>query len=203
MKKFSGKNRVGFGGGLRRGSSGRRHEKDGGKVRISSGFLRGRVLKTPGTGTHPMGAREKLALFNMIAPHLVRAEVLDAFAGSGALGIEALSRGAQHVCFIESAPRAVEVMRENLGRLGLLEDAEIFVGRAGEYFTDRAFDVILADPPYDDFQVFEIENLGRFLKKDGILILSHPGEAPELAGLTLEKTNTYAMAHISIYVKNV
>ncbi len=153
--------------------------KSGGeKVRVTSGFLRGRVLKTPGEGTHPMGAREKLALFNMIAPEVMRATVLDLYAGSGALGIEALSRGAKQVVFVESARGAIEVIRDNLARLGLLENAIVLPMKAENFFTGSMFDVIIADPPYDDFKVRDIEKATMFLKDGGILVLSHPGEAP-------------------------
>jgi len=176
------------------------------EVRISAGILRGRKILTPGAGTHPMGKRERLALFNMITPHLVRAEVLDAFSGSGALGIEAFSRGARHVVFVESAPGAVSVIRENLRELGLLEDSEVFQGRVRDFARDfvnlgRKFDVVLADPPYDNFQVSEVESLTGLVKDGGILVLSHPEDAPLFSGLVLEKTRTYARSHISIYVK--
>ena len=71
-------------------------------IKITSGKFRGRVIKSPNSRlTHPMGAREKLALFNMINDFLPGAQVLDAFAGSGALGIEAISRGAKSAAFIE------------------------------------------------------------------------------------------------------
>ena len=88
-------------------------------VRITSGKYRNRALKTPEIGTHPMGAREKLALFNMVADVLPDALVLDAFAGSGALGIEALSRGASEVVFLEKSAKACKIIRENLQGLGL------------------------------------------------------------------------------------
>ncbi|MDO4612235.1 MAG: RsmD family RNA methyltransferase [Candidatus Saccharibacteria bacterium] len=178
-----------------------REKSGGGDVRVTSGFLRGRKLATPGSGTHPMGSREKLALFNMISAYLMRAEVLDAFAGSGALGIEALSRGARHVVFVEKSGGAVEAIRENLRNLDLLEDSEIFQGSVAEFLPSRKFDVVIADPPYDDFRIFEIEKLAWLVKDEGVLVLSHPGEAPELPGFSLLKNNSYAKAHISIYVK--
>lgn len=167
------------------------------KVRVTSGKYRGAVLLTPGKGTHPMGAREKLALFNMISEDLPGATVLDAYAGSGALGIEALSRGAAEVIFIEKNSRATEVIRGNLAKLGL--DGKVFKGDVAKSAADRRFDVIIADPPYDDFRVKSIEYLGQLLAEDGVLVLSHPGEAPELTGLTLVNSRQYAAAHISVY----
>ena len=157
------------------------------------------ILLTPGKGTHPMGAREKLALFNMISSDLPGAVVLDAYAGSGALGIEALSRGADEVVFIEKNLRAANIIKENLVKLGL--SAEVFEGEVVKFTTDKRFEAIIAAPPYDDFRVEEVEHLVQFLAKEGILVLSHPGEAPDLPGLELSKTRRYAGAHISIYRK--
>ena len=90
------------------------------KIRITSGSLRGRTIRSPRSSlTHPMGAREKLALFNMIGAELPGAVVLDAFAGSGALGIEALSRGAHLVTFIEKDLKIAENLIENLKTVGI------------------------------------------------------------------------------------
>lgn len=88
------------------------------EIRITSGKFRGRVLKSPASSqTHPMGAREKLALFNMV--NVENATVLDAFAGSGALGIEALSRGAKEVIFVESSPKIAQTIHGNLELIGV------------------------------------------------------------------------------------
>ena len=169
-------------------------------VKITSGLYRNRTIKTPGEGAHPMGAREKLALFNMVAGFLPGARVLDAYAGSGALGLEALSRGAGEVVFIEKSPKAARIIRENLATLGV--EAEIMTQDVVIFTTDKRFGVILADPPYDDFKLAGVEHLAMLLADGGILVLSHPGEAPDLPSLTLEKSRSYAGATISIYRKN-
>lgn len=171
-------------------------------IKITSGKFRGRAINSPNLKTtHPMGAREKLALFNMLAEYLPGANVLDAYAGSGALGIEALSRGASYAMFVEKNPRAAAVIRKNLADLGLLENAGVSEWDAKNFLPPRDFDIIIADPPYDTFDVRGIENLVKFLKKGGVLALSHPDEAPEISGLTLQKTREYAAAKISIYTK--
>lgn len=171
-------------------------------IKITSGKLRGRNISSPNLKTtHPMGAREKLALFNMITDYLPGAVALDAYAGSGALGIEALSRGANHVTFVEENPRAAAVIRENLAELGLLECAVISKRDVKDFLPTEKFDIIIADPPYDDFNLDSIENLAKFLKEDGVFVLSHPGDTPEIGGLKLQKTREYAGAHISIYTK--
>lgn len=167
------------------------------KITITSGKYRGRKILTPGDKTHPMGAREKLALFNMIGETIVGAKVLDIFAGSGALGIEALSRGAGDVIFVEKNRKACQVIEQNLQNLG--EKREVVADIASKYETEEKFDIILADPPYDNFRITEVADLGKFLKKGGLLALSHPDKAPDLAGLALFKTRQYARAKISLY----
>ena len=170
-----------------------------GIVRITSGILKGRNIRTPGGKTHPMGERERLALFNMITEYLPGANLLDAFAGSGALGIEAISRGAKEVTFIEKDPKACRTIRENLKDLGI--NGEIFAGKVLEFKTPELYDLIVADPPYDKFEVESIEYLTNFLKPGGILVLSHPRESVEIDGVKLLKTKRYAAAHLSVYVK--
>ena len=174
-----------------------------GKMRIISGIYKGREIETPGDErTHPMGARERLALFNMLGPDFTGLLVLDAFAGSGAVGIEALSRGAAKVVFIEKDKKAARVIRGNLERLGIEKSQFLLVaGDVRTVETGEKYDVVVADPPYLEFSLNLVEDLGRFLKDEGILVLSHPGEAPEIAGLKLVKTRKYAQAHLSIYEK--
>lgn len=170
------------------------------KIRITAGELKGRSIRSPQSVlTHPMGTREKLALFNMIGDSVSRARVLDAFSGSGALGIEALSRGAEFVVLVEKNPRVAEVIKENLRSLGLETRGQVFSGDVTGFEAEEQFEIIIADPPYGDFRVEKVNYLGRFLKSGGILVLSHPGEAPELSGLELVKTRKYAAARISVY----
>lgn len=170
-----------------------------GSIKITSGIYRSRAIATPGGKTHPMGERERIALFNMISEYIHSAVVLDAFAGSGALGIEAISRGAKEVTFIESNPVASRTIHDNLATLGA--SGTIVTSRVSSFLSDTEFDVILTDPPYDDFKLDEVCYLVQFLKKNGIFVLSHPGEAPEVPGLTLTKSRKYAGATISIFVK--
>lgn len=171
-------------------------------IKITSGKFRGRAIASPNLKTtHPMGAREKLALFNMISEYLPGANVLDAYAGSGALGIEALSRGASYAMFVEKNPRAAAVIRKNLADLGLLECTGVSEWDTKNFLPANEFDIIIADPPYDDFDTRGVENLAKFLKKGGVFVLSHPGKALEIGGLSLQKTREYAAAKISVYTK--
>ena len=95
-------------------------------VKITSGLFRGRELKAPQNGiTHPMGSREKLALFNSLNEKIEGKIILDVFAGTGALGLEALSRGATHVTFIEADKKAAEILKQNAILLGVFEKVRI------------------------------------------------------------------------------
>ena len=170
-------------------------------IRITSGKFRGRSITSPKSSlTHPMGSREKLALFNIISDHLNGAVVLDAFAGSGALGIEAYSRGATSVDFIEKSPKVARTLTNNLASLGI-DNASVVVLDAGKFDSAQLYDIIIADPPYNNFNLDTIKHLTKYLKNDGILVLSHPTSIPVIPNLKLTKSRKYAAANISIYQK--
>ncbi len=121
-------------------------------TRIIAGAAGGRRIAVPPKGTRPTSDRVREALFAALDhdPGLDGAAVLDLCAGSGALGLEALSRGAGHALFVESDRRAAEVVRRNVIALGLggrVRSAPAAAVLAGT--ADRAYDVVLADPPYD------------------------------------------------------
>jgi 16S rRNA (guanine966-N2)-methyltransferase len=125
-------------------------------VRVVAGRFGGRRLQAPkGRDTRPTSDRVREALFSMLGP-LDGARVLDLFAGSGALGIEGLSRGAAVVTFVERDRRAVEVIRANLEALGVgAEEARVIHGPALTAVEDAsaggdAYDLVLLDPPYRD-----------------------------------------------------
>ena len=173
-------------------------------MRITGGIYRGRELTSPqSAGTHPMGSRERLALFNSLQPYLADATVLDAYAGTGALGLEALSRGAKSVVFIEKNHRAAAVLRQNLTTLGVA-DATVIESAVEHFQSDAKFDLIFADPPYDKVEVEGILHLVQFLAPTGYLVLSHPADFSPIdfagqAGLKLLSTKAYAAARISVF----
>ena len=174
-------------------------------MRIVTGKYKGRKVKSPeDKGTHPMGEREKLALFNMLGNDLSGVVVLDAYAGSGALGIEALSRNAKKVVFVEKSPKVTWVIRENLKNIAPDDDYEVFckdIAKFSEEYEGK-FDLIIADPPYDHFEIKEVEKLIKVLKSGGILVLSYPkDEKIEFLGLKLQKNRNYAASGIAIFEK--
>ena len=128
------------------------------------------MLKSPNSSaTHPMGDRERLAIFNMLGD-IGGKTVLDLFAGVGSLGLEALSRGAKSATFVENNAKTLKVLKENLGGI---ENAEIL--KANAYTLDKPenYDIVFIDPPYDHYpnDVLEFE---RFLNPDGVMVISSP-----------------------------
>ena len=124
-------------------------------MRVIAGLAKGRRLTAPpGEATRPTTDRVKEAMFSSLLPRLPAARVLDLFAGSGALGIEALSRGAEHVTFVERAGRAIEALRHNLEVTALVGGAEVVARDVATALTPGGgvrgqFDVAVLDPPYD------------------------------------------------------
>lgn len=168
------------------------------QIRIISGKLGGRLIDTPKTDkTHPMGDRERSAIFNRLRGEISGRIVLDAFAGSGAIGIEALSLGAEEVDFLENNRKAANAIHTNLAKLKLESQGKIVRKLRDEY------DIIFADPPYEKPQYEYIEEILKHLKHGGIFVLSHP-ESPapwEFRGLSLFSDKSYAAAHIKMYQK--
>ena len=126
-------------------------------MRIIAGSLRRRTLEAPaGLATRPTSDRLRETLFNVLAPRIEGARFLDLYAGSGAVGIEALSRGANDVTFAERSPAALKVLRGNLARLGVTAGFHVHPGNVGAYLRrarpdDAAgFDIVFLDPPYDE-----------------------------------------------------
>jgi 16S rRNA (guanine966-N2)-methyltransferase len=122
-------------------------------MRVIAGAFKGRVLAPVKGCTRPTGAKVREAIFNILGPAVDGARVLDLFAGTGALGIEALSRGAQHAVFVEDHPAALQGLRRNLEQLGLLPQVEVSalpVAAALKKLSGRVerFDLVFLDPPY-------------------------------------------------------
>jgi 16S rRNA (guanine(966)-N(2))-methyltransferase RsmD len=124
-------------------------------MRIIAGTFRSRPLQAPaGLATRPTSDRLRETLFNVLAPRLVGARFLDLYAGSGAVGLEALSRGATSVVFVENAPAALKILRANLERLGVKDRFVVQASSVRESLrrakgTASGFDVVFLDPPYE------------------------------------------------------
>lgn len=150
-------------------------------LRIVAGRFRGRRLRTPETAlVRPTADRMKETLFDILQASIPQARVLDLFCGAGNLGLEAASRHARHVVFVENQPVALRNLRQNLADLGLAEPEEVAViaGDAIRYLQEHdgeAFDVIFADPPYDaklEQAVLDAVRPGH-LSPGGVFVLQH------------------------------
>ncbi len=119
-------------------------------MRVIAGRFRSRKLKSvPGTAIRPTPDRLREALFNVLAPRIAGTVFLDVYAGSGAVGIEALSRGAERVILIERSTAAISVIRENLASLGIEEEVRVLRGDAALSLAHNKADIAFIDPPYE------------------------------------------------------
>ena len=142
-------------------------------MRVIAGEFRSRKLKTlPGLETRPTPDRLRETLFNILAPRIEGSVFLDAYAGTGAVGIEALSRGAKRAIFVDKSRAAVEVIRENLTTLGLTDRAEVYCGKALHVIERMQADIVFLDPPYELANEYEAA-LSAVPSADSMVIAQH------------------------------
>ena len=147
--------------------------------RVIAGSARGIRLEAPGPGTRPLADRVKQTLFAILEPDLPGARVLDLFAGSGAAGIEALSRGASSATFVEQDASAAKVIAANLARAHLAgPSAEVVREDALRWLRRKAagsFDVVIVDPPYDrvDLLTEALESVASLVAPSGRVVAKH------------------------------
>jgi 16S rRNA (guanine(966)-N(2))-methyltransferase RsmD len=171
----------------------------GGAGRVIAGVARGRRLAAPGAGTRPLGDRLKQSLFAILEPDVLGRPFLDLFAGSGAGGIEALSRGASEAVFVESHVAAIQMIERNLRTASLLGPRAVVVRRdAIAWLRDeaarRTFAAVLVDPPYDRPELLAqaLEAIGAagpgpdgILAADGVAVAKHFSKTPPDARIGL------------------
>ncbi|MBT2660331.1 16S rRNA (guanine(966)-N(2))-methyltransferase RsmD [Bacillus sp. ISL-45] len=180
-------------------------------MRVVSGDLKGRVLKAvPGTSTRPTTDKVKESLFNMIGPYFTGGLGLDLFAGSGGLGIEALSRGLDKVIFVDREGKAIHIINENLRSCGLEEKAEVYRNDAVRALKaiqkrDLIFDFIFLDPPYKKQQLVKLLELiekERLIQHDGLIVCEHASDItlPDKVGaLVQSRSEKYGIIGITLY----
>jgi 16S rRNA (guanine(966)-N(2))-methyltransferase RsmD len=152
-------------------------------MRVISGRLRGRTLTAPkGPGLRPTSDQVKETLFNMLGRQVVQAAVLDLFAGTGSLGIEALSRQAEQVVFVEKHPRHIRVLQRNLAACGVESASRVYRGDANKILRvlqkeGWQFDLIFLDPPYRQTSLLEavLRQLAEraLVARTGIVVAEH------------------------------
>ena len=181
-------------------------------MRVISGSLKGRKIKGYDIeGTRPTMDRVKLSLFGSIQDYIQGACVLDLFAGSGNLGIEAISNGAKRCFFVDNNHRCIKVIHENIKEFKIEDKStsiEMDYCKALEILKDKGevFDLIFVDPPYKEHILLDILKIVRdnqFLSDNGLIILEYNYEYDsEVDGYTLLKKKKYGDKFISIYQKN-
>jgi 16S rRNA (guanine966-N2)-methyltransferase len=182
-----------------------------GGLRIIAGEFKGRRILVPaGRKVRPTPERAREALFSILGEEVVGARVLDAYSGSGALGFEALSRGALFVQFVESDEEVAGLLHENGARLGAGSRCRIIHARmrdiAAEPAREGPFDIILADPPYTAGEAAELLPLvstPSWLSPEGVLVLEREREVPAIEGAShgfqLVRTARYGRTCLDIY----
>lgn len=180
-------------------------------MRVISGNAKGRPLRAvPGTGTRPTTDKVKEAVFSMIGPYFDGGDALDLFAGTGALGIEAVSRGMSRAVFIDADRKAIETIRHNVQTARMEEHAEIFRTDAMQALKamakrSRAFDFIFLDPPY---RMKQVPDLLLYMEEHGVaregatVVVEHDAahRYPERIGsFVMRRHAEYGETGISIY----
>ncbi|MGD6964931.1 16S rRNA (guanine(966)-N(2))-methyltransferase RsmD [Rossellomorea vietnamensis] len=183
-------------------------------MRVISGECKGRPLKAvPGSGTRPTTDKVKEAIFNIIGPYFDSGSGLDLFAGSGGLGIEALSRGLEKVIFVDKDFNAIKTIKSNLDHCGYSERSEVYRNEAGRALKavikrELTFDYIFLDPPYKKQklqQLLEHIDENGLLNESGYVVCEHGSEIvlPEEAGtLKIIRTESYGIIGITIYKRH-
>jgi 16S rRNA (guanine966-N2)-methyltransferase len=175
-------------------------------MRIIAGSLRRRTISVPrGQDVRPTTDRTREAIFNLIYGRLdlSSARILDLFAGSGALGFEAISRGAEHVTFVEKSPRVASVIQENARRLDIEAQVEIVVDEVERFVVrhrDFRFDALFADPPYTFRGVEALpDGLMGLIAPGGLLILEHDGRYDFRDHNNVVVTRAYGRTKVSLF----
>jgi 16S rRNA (guanine966-N2)-methyltransferase len=175
-------------------------------MRIVAGEHKGtRIFAPPGRDTRPTSDRVRENVFNIVAPWVEDARVLDLYAGSGAMGLEALSRGAAAAVFVENDPDAVRAIERNLDKLRL-RGATVLrlaatVALAQEAAAGRKYDLVLLDPPY---AMTDFDSLGRYLPTvladDGVLVVETDARTePALEGLEVRTARKYGSTRVTVF----
>ncbi len=177
-------------------------------MRITAGTFRSRTLHAPhGDATRPTSDRVREALFSMLTSRggLLGARVLDLYAGTGALGLEALSRGASHVVFVERARDALRALRANVTSLGVDDHVRVVPIAVERMELEGPFDLVLADPPYDQVATGAVTRaltgIAGLMTPSAYLVLEHAkgDTAPVWTGLEHDETRRVGDTSLSFY----
>ena len=183
-------------------------------MRVISGVAKGQKLISPkGLDTRPTSDRVKEALFNIVSSRVLEARVLDLYAGSGALGIEALSRGARRAVFVDSSAKAVDAIHKNLSKTALSKKAMVLEMTTQNFLKNfisqsEQFELIFLDPPYKIGSnvlnsIFKELVASNIINNDGLVVLEHSSKRAPVClkeELKLKFTRKYGDVSLSFYV---
>lgn len=176
------------------------------KLRIITGNLGGRQFNSPsGNVTHPMSEKIRGALFNILGD-IEGLTVFDTFAGSGAVAFEAISRGAKHAFLVDLDKTAIRTIKENVEELGIEDKVTVMQSNVKGWSnnnTDKQFDIVVCDPPYDTVLEMVIQKLARHVAPNGSLVVSWPSHEPIpiIENMELLRHKTYGNATLAFYRK--
>lgn len=176
-------------------------------MRVIAGKRRGTKLESPkDRSVRPTTDRIKEDIFNIISPYVLDAVFLDLFAGSGAMGIEALSRGAERSVFVDRSGKSLSLVKRNIKKTGFEDSSEVRKMSAENYLanTSESFDIIFLDPPYAYENLKNIiENIIKYdiLKDDGILIVEHDKNIPLEKNENLDRfrNKVYSLTEVEFF----
>ncbi len=178
-------------------------------MRIISGCRRGhKLLEFEGRGVRPTTDRVKESIFNLIQDHIPGAEILDMFAGSGALSFEAVSRGAAHAVLLDNDSRSIELIRKNVSGLGFEDKCTVTQKSCFDYLKQRGkkYDIIFLDPPYNKGYIEPALTAivsNDALSDEGIIVLESDNTdfRSDIEGLGIYRQRKYGRTFITIYRK--
>lgn len=179
-------------------------------MRIISGSRRGRkLIDFDGMAIRPTTDRVKESVFNLIQEFIANSNVLDLFGGSGALSLEALSRGAEHALIIDNDKKSLNVIEKNVALTGFEDQVEILFADATRFLseTNKKFDIIFLDPPYNKgfvLPVLKAISEKELLSDSGIAVLESDfrDDHGEISGLDILKQRKYGRTYVTIYKKS-
>ncbi len=176
-------------------------------MKVVAGEFRGRLLTSPNTSdTRPVTLIVRNAIFNTLASRLSEAIVLDLFAGSGALGIEAISRGVASATFVDISTQAIAAIKKNITSLNIANKTAVYKQDVEQYLSKskELFDIIFLDPPYEQWHDTLLERANGRLKPDGVLVVSSSKNtmlSDTIAPLELAQEKTYGDTKITYFIK--
>ncbi len=176
------------------------------EVKVIAGYLKGREIDALiGKRTHPMSEKARGGLFNVLGD-LSGLEVLDAFAGTGALSIEAISRGAKKIISIDIDKKANNVLKQNIKSLQIEDKIKAINANVSGWSDNNVgaqFDIVISAPPYDGIKLPILKKLVSHVKSNGLYILDWPGkmEIPQFDSLSIVTNKNYGDAQLVFYKK--